>query len=285
MKITVLGSGTSHGIPVIACECPVCKSKSKFDNRLRSSILVQDEDENILVDCGPEFRIQALRCNLKKLDTILLTHSHADHLHGIDDLRVFACLSAFKKTEAKPLEVYGNTDTLKDFKYRFAYLFMPVHQGGGRAMVTLKNTAKITSTKPLIKGKILIYKVPMYHGTLKTNGYIFKKGNVVIAYLTDCNRIPKSSIEFIKSFGNINHLIIDGLREKHHSTHFSFSESLEIADIIAAKHTWLTHICHEKKHKDIQKWIDSHITNYPALLKIIKKGGTVCPAYDGLILE
>ena len=288
MKLTFLGTGTSHGIPVIGCDCPVCKSSDFRDQRLRSSVLITDNNTNILIDCGPEFRIQALKYNIKKIDSILLTHSHADHLHGIDDLRVFASLS-FKdkdnKLKKEPLNIYANSDTLKDFKSRFNYLFTPVLQGGGRAFVKLNNTSKYNANSPLQIDKITIYKIPMYHGTLKTNGYVMQKGKKIFAYLTDVSKMPKSSINLLTSFGTIDHLIIDGLRIRPHSTHFSFSEALEIANVINARHTWLTHLCHESSHTDAQAWINNNISLYPNLEKTIKKGGSVSPAYDGLILS
>lgn len=288
MKLTFLGTGTSHGIPVIACDCPVCQSSDEHDKRLRTSVLISDKDTNILIDCGPEFRIQALKFNIKKIDSVLLTHSHADHLHGIDDLRVFACLRSKddpKKMTMEPLNIYANSSTIKDFKFRFDYLFKPVLQGGGRALVKLNNTSEYSPDNPLKIGSMKIFPVPMLHGTLKTNGYVVRKGNKTFAYLTDVNKMPGSSIKLLQSIGKIDHLVIDGLRIRPHSTHFSFAEALEVADKINARHTWLTHLCHETSHQDCIKWINEHISQYPALVKTQKKGGTVSPAFDGLILE
>lgn len=288
MKLTFLGTGTSHGIPVIGCDCPVCSSEDYRDSRLRSSVLISDKDNNILIDCGPEFRIQALKFKLKKLTSVLLTHSHADHLHGIDDLRVFSCLRSKddpNKMEIEPLKIYANPQTIKDFKTRFDYLFKPVLQGGGRALVKLEDTSEFGINKPLSFGSLKFYPVPMLHGTLETNGYIIQDENSVFAYLTDVSKMPESSIKLLQSFGEIKHLIIDGLRIRPHSTHFSFSEALEISDKINAKHTWLTHLCHESSHIDCQKWIDENLHLYPNLENTIKKGGSVSPAYDGLELE
>jgi len=288
MKLTFLGTGTSHGIPVIGCDCPVCKSSDEHDQRLRSSVLISDKDTNILVDCGPEFRIQCLKYDIKKIHSVLLTHSHADHLHGIDDLRVFACLRSKddpKKKTMEPLNIYANGNTIKDFKFRFDYLFKPVLQGGGRALVKLNNISKYKKDNPLIIEAIRIIPVPMLHGTLKTSGYIFCKGSKTFAYLTDVSKMPSSSIKLLQSFKKIDHLVIDGLRVRPHSTHFSFAEALEAADKIGARHTWLTHLCHESSHEDCIKFISENIEKYPNLQKIIKKGGTVSPAIDGLILQ
>ncbi|MCQ2586216.1 MAG: MBL fold metallo-hydrolase [Treponema sp.] len=288
MKLTFLGTGTSHGIPVIACDCPVCESSDERDKRLRTSVLISDKDTNILIDCGPEFRIQALKFNIKKIDSVLLTHSHADHLHGIDDLRVFACLRSKddpKKMTMEPLNIYANGSTIKDFKARFDYLFKPVLQGGGRALVKLNNTSEFTPENPLKIGNMEIFPVPMLHGTLETNGYVIRKEKQVFAYLTDVSKMPGSSIELLQSIGKIDHLIIDGLRIRPHSTHFSFSEALEVADKINPRHTWLTHLCHETSHENCINFIKEHLSSYPNLEKTKKNGGTVSPAFDGLILE
>lgn len=287
MKLTFLGTGTSHGIPVIGCDCPVCKSDDEHDKRLRCSVLISDNNTNLLIDCGPEFRIQCLKFDIKKIDSVLLTHSHADHLHGIDDLRVFSCLRSKddpKKMSVEPLNIYANSGSIKDFKFRFDYLFKPVLQGGGRALVKLNDTSDYSLEKPIRIGEMKIFAIPMLHGTLKTNGYVIQKNDQIFAYLTDVSILQDSSVELLKSFGKIDHLIIDGLRIKKHSTHFSYAEALEAADKINPNHTWLTHLCHDVSHQDCIKWIAENIKNYPNLQDAIKKGGSVAPAFDGLIL-
>lgn len=288
MKLTFLGTGTSHGIPVIGCACPVCKSSDEHDKRLRCSVLISDKKTNVLIDCGPEFRIQCLKYDIRKIKSVLLTHSHADHLHGIDDLRVFACLRSKddpKKMDVNPLDIYANPGTIKDFKFRFDYLFKPVIQGGGRALVKLNDTSGYSRENPIQIDELKIFPIPMLHGKLKTNGYVIQKGRKTFAYLTDVSLLPDSSIELLKSFEKIDHLVIDGLRIRPHSTHFSYGEALEAADKINAKHTWLTHLCHDVSHQDCIKWIAENLQNYPNLQATIKKGGSVAPAFDGLILE
>lgn len=299
MELTFLGTGTSHGIPVIGCDCPVCTSSDKRNNRLRSSVLITDKfknkETNILVDCGPEFRIQCLKNNIKHIDMVLLTHSHADHLHGIDDLRVFACARPKndpKKSSdsSKPLQIFANSTCIKDFKIRFDYLFKPVLQGGGRAFVSIKSNSSWKIEKPFEINGMKIFAIPMLHGTLKTSGYVFQKisssGKIfkTIAYLTDVSKLPPSSIKMLQSFNRIDHLIIDGLRPTPHSTHFSFAQALDAANKINPRNVWLTHLCHNSSHEDCIKWIEENITNYPNLQKAIKKGGSVAPAFDGLKL-
>lgn len=286
-----MGTGTSHGVPVIACNCPVCKSSDTRDNRLRSSVLITDsfhkKEYNILIDCGPEFRIQCIKYNISHIDSVLLTHSHADHLHGIDDLRVFACLRSKddpKQKKMEPLKIYANGNTIKDFKSRFDYLFKPVVQGGGRALVDLQDTVSYTKDCPLELKGLKITPVPMYHGTLKTSGFVIQKGKLTFAYLTDVSSMPSESISLLQSFGTIDHFIIDGLRVRPHSTHFSFAQALEVADKIMPRHTWLTHLTHENSHVAVEQWIVENLSSYPNLQKAIKKGGSVAPAYDGLTL-
>lgn len=287
MKLTFLGTGTSHGIPVIGCDCAVCSSTDPRDQRLRSSVLISDKKTNVLIDCGPEFRIQCIKHQVKHINSVLLTHSHADHLHGIDDLRVFACLRSKddpKKMTVEPLNIYANPGTIKDFKFRFDYLFKPVIQGGGRALVKLNSTNSYDKEHPLEIDGLKIVPIPMMHGTLKTTGYVIQKESKTFAYLTDVSSIPHSSVKLLQSFKKIDHLVIDGLRVRTHSTHFSFEEALHVADKINARHIWLTHLCHESSHEGCKQWISENISSFPNLEKTIKKGGTVEPAFDGLIL-
>ncbi|MBR1638151.1 MAG: MBL fold metallo-hydrolase [Treponema sp.] len=290
MKLTVLGSGTSHGIPVIGCDCPVCKSTDIKDKRYRSSVYIEtDEGKFILVDIGPEFRIQALENDVRKVDALLLTHSHADHLHGIDDLRIFSA-SMYKKPEhqksleqynAPPIPIYTNKITLDDITTRFAYFFKDVKEGGGIAKVSLHealDSFDFYGTK--------ITPVPMMHGHLPTTGWLFshkkKDGNIhSIAYLTDCSFIEDSSINLIlENCGILDHLIIDGLRVKEHSTHFSFLQAMGIADRLKPLKVWMTHITHENTHVQITEYLKIHKAEFENLKNI-----EVLPAYDRLIIE
>lgn len=291
MKLQFLGTGTSHGIPVIACNCKVCKSLSKKNKRNRCSVYVTtNDDKKILIDIGPEFRIQAIKYNVNKIDALLLTHSHADHLHGIDDLRIFSC-AMFKKPDnarsmeqynAPPIPVYTNKTTLEDLKNRFGYFFCPVKEGGGHAKVNLQSAdSKFTFAD------IEITPIPMMHGHLQTVGWLLtetdKSGNKKsIAYLTDCSFISDESIDLIhKNCGTLQHLIIDGLRIKEHSTHFNYLQALETAEKIGGEKIWVTHITHSESHRQIIKYIKSNLKQFPGLLK----AKSVLPAYDGLVIK
>ena len=303
MKMTLMGTGTSHGVPVIACDCEVCKSTDPHDKRLRCSALVEHEDKKFLIDVGPDFREQALKFNLRHLDAVFITHSHADHLHGIDDLRIFshknsaamcreqAILQKYPETSGEGLPLYTTERTKGYIHERFPYIFVDHDKGGGIPKLNLIGMDSNNSQNPLKIGGVEIVPIPMLHGNHHTIGFVFsyidssniKKG---IAYLTDCNFISEQSIaEVKKAGGQIEHLVIDALREREHSSHCNFSQALAYAEQICAKHTWFTHITHEKKHSQIQNYINEHLPEFPKLSQIVKNGGSVAPSYDGLILE
>lgn len=291
MKLTFLGTGTSHGVPVIGCDCSVCKSTDLHNKRYRSSVYIQtNDDKYILIDIGPEFRLQAIENNIKKIDSVLLTHSHADHLHGIDDLRIFSC-SMHKVPEDKrslaqyyapPLPVYTNQKSSDDILNRFGYFFTPVKEGGGHAKVELN-----VVNKSFYIGTTQITPIPMMHGHLETTGWLLteKLANGTknsIAYLTDCNYISDESISLIKAnCGNLKHLVIDGLRIKPHSTHFSYLEAMKASNKIGAEKVWFTHLTHNESHNQTTDYIKEHLHEFPELQKCV----SVLPAYDKLIIE
>lgn len=298
MKMTILGSGTSHGVPVIACKCKVCTSVDSRDKRMRASALVQSADASIVIDTGPEFRMQALRCGLEKLDAVLVTHSHADHLNGLDDVRIFSHTKSVdpsnpdaKETEGEGLPVYANAWTIRDTKNRFDYIFMPVKEGGGKPKILLEDTAAFSAENPIRTKSICAIPIPIMHGHLECNGYLLYEDAPLqerksIAYLTDCSSIPQETFDVIaKNAGTLEHLVIDGLREKPHSTHFSFEQALEAANILSPRHTWLTHITHNKSHTEINEYVLTLLEKFPALSAIVKSGGSVEAAYDGLELS
>lgn len=293
MKLLLLGTGTSHGVPVIGCDCAVCNSTDKKDKRFRASALFTTAaGTNILIDVGPDFRMQALEHNIKKLDMVLLTHSHADHLHGLDDLRIFSCdmwkkpenPEALKQFNAPPIPIYTNESTIRDLTYRFAYFFVPVKEGGGHARVELKE-----ASAPFVVDEVTITPIPMMHGHLPTVGWLFTRtepngSKKSIAYLTDCNSISEESFELIRkaagldSGGVLEELVIDGLRIKPHSTHFSILEAMQAADKIGVKNMWVTHLTHNSSHKEYTEYMQEQKAALPGIK------GTAEPAYDGLEL-
>lgn len=297
MRFILMGTGTSHGIPVIGCDCKVCTSADPHDNRMRCSAYVVQDKTEVVIDVGPEFRLQALRNHIRHLDAVLLTHSHADHLHGLDDLRIFSHThpchydrAAFPETAGKGLPVYGNKGTLSDVRKRFSYIFKPVKEGGGVAKLDFTDCSAYGKDSPLVLGGLRIVPVPLMHGSIEATGWLFSCDGSdgkrrSIAYLTDCSAVPEDSVALVKNAGGLlEHLVIDGLRVRPHSTHFSFDEALACGEKIGARHTWFIHMNHDLLHTEIQNYIDERLHNYPLLENIVKSGGSVSPAYDQLEL-
>lgn len=308
MKLIFLGTGTSHGIPVIGCQCKTCKSLDPKDSRNRCCAFVTNRDEafaangkmfvptDVLIDAGQEFRLQAIKNNVMRLDAVLLTHAHADHIFGLDDLRIFSFIKPEKtdvkrdsyKKEKMPLPIYANSWTLRYIKGAFAYAFGEVKQGGGVPNLSLNENTLFTEENPLKINELEIIPVNIKHGTNDDSGYIFTKNTDgadkrTVLYLTDCSYIPEESFNIIKKVSPCaEHLVIDALRKREHTTHFNFDQALEAADRIGAEHTWFTHMCHDFTHEEIKTYIADNLEKYPNLSRIVKNGGSVAPAYDGL---
>lgn len=283
-----MGTGTSHGIPVIGCTCKVCTSKDSHDVRYRCSAYLC-EPASIVIDTGPEFRMQALKFGIKSIDAVLITHSHADHLNGLDDIRVFSHTESVdpfpsKKTcatEGRGKPVFANSNTIADIKNRFDYVFTPVKEGGGKPKLDLIDCGMYGASNPILIKGIEIVPVPLLHGTLHDSGWLLteKKSDGSrhsIAYLTDCSSVPEESVRLInENAGCLDHLVIDGLRVKPHSTHFSFEQAIDVAKKVSPERTWLTHLTHDMSHQDVSDYVK----------KIAGDSLAVSPAYDGLVLE
>ncbi len=242
MKVTVLGSGTSHGVPFIACDCAVCTSNDPRDKRLRPSILIDLEPGTrnqepgtrfVLVDTTPDLRQQALSNHVTRVDAVLFTHAHADHITGFDDIR------RFSQIQKGPIPCYGDAETLADLQRMFDYAFKPPkQQGGGLPQVQLR-----TIDGPFTLGGVSFVPVPVLHGILPVLG--FRVG--AFAYLTDCNRIPDASWPLLDG---VTTVIIDALRHRPHSTHFSIDEAIAAARQIGAGRAYFTHISHDLGHAE-----------------------------------
>jgi phosphoribosyl 1,2-cyclic phosphate phosphodiesterase len=267
MMLTILGSGTSHGVPMLGCDCPVCCSEDSRDKRLRASLYIQGRrGERAVIDTGPEFRIQALRAGINRLDALFLTHPHADHIHGMDDVRPLS--------REKPLPVYGNRETIRELRERFSYVFRETQQGGGKPRLLPEEISG-----PVRIGGLTFTPIPVKHGSLDIYGWKIEEageagsGGPGALYLTETSAIPESSRALM---GKPEILIIGGLRQRPHETHFNFEQALNVAVETGARHTWLTHICHDYSHQAIKDYC-RHYREKKNLT-----GLTMEPAYDGL---
>lgn len=251
MKLTFLGSGTSHGIPVIGCSCDVCQSTDERDKRWRSSLLVENEDTTLVIDTGYEFRLQMLRAKIKKLDGVLYTHAHADHLMGLDDLRVFC--------REQNMDIYAPAGILNSIKKTFGYAFNAFPGLG----IPQLNANSVEPHVPFRIGSLEIIPIPVKHGTYDISGY--RIGN--IAYITDVSDIQiERNRDYLQ---NLDILIIGALREKPHPTHYSFSEAISATKELKAKRVIFTHLNHATSHAVIAE----------------RYKGIAEPAYDMLTLE
>ncbi len=249
--LTVLGSGTSMGVPTIGCRCDVCQSEDPHDKRTRPSVLIQYASRNIVIDSTPDFRFQALRANLCRLDALLFTHSHADHTLGLDDVR------PFNIHQNSDIPVYANQRTMDSLRTRFDYIFNGNYPYGGVAKIDPR----------VIDGPLELFgatftPVPVLHGRMEVWGFRF--GNC--AYLTDYQLIPESSYPLLE---NLEVLFLDALRHEPHPTHCTVEQALEYAERFQPKRAFLTHIAHDLGHER---------TN-AALPESVRL------AYDGLPLE
>ncbi|MEX1117689.1 MAG: MBL fold metallo-hydrolase [Terrimicrobiaceae bacterium] len=246
LEVTFLGTGTSHGIPVIGCDCPVCHSPDPRDKRLRTAAFLKTAGVAVLIDTPPDFRTQCLRENIQHVDAVLYTHSHTDHVLGFDDLRRFC------EIEDKEMPVYGSPQTLTDIKRIFAYAF--VEEGRFRNYVRPRAVA-IDGTFEL--GDLKIQPVSLPHGRMDTTGFVFSKnGRKLLAYFTDCQSVPPEAVEAARG---AKVLVIDALRHAPHSTHHSLEEARQSALIIAPQLTYFIHMCHDLGHADTERLLPANI--------------------------
>jgi len=267
MRVTFLGTGTSGGVPIIGCDCAVCRSADPRDRRLRPSILIDLEgDRNrvpsaspiadavrfVLVDTSTDLRAQALAHDVRRVDAILFTHSHADHVLGLDDVR------RFNRLQKEAIPCYSDARTRADLRRTFSYIFdEDTPKAGGIPKIVLNEIIG-----PFSLGAADIIPVPIMHGSRPILG--FRIGS--FAYLTDCSTIPDSSWPLLHG---VRTLVLDALRERPHSTHFSVPEAIKAAARIGAERTYFTHISHELGHAET-------CARLPRGVEL---------AYDGLVLE
>jgi len=251
MRLTFLGSGTSTGVPTLACHCKVCTSTDPHDKRTRPSVLLEFDGRAVVIDTTPDFRTQALREGLERLDAILFTHAHADHILGLDDVRIYN----FRQRKAIP--IYADASCLGDLRRIFLYIFEGNYPYG--------NLAKLDPH--VIDGPFEVFgqnivPVPVLHGHTTILGFRFNH----TAYLTDVSAIPDSSLPLLEG---LDVLILDTLRHKPHPTHLTVEQALAVIDRLGPRRAFLTHIAHELGHEETNALLPPHVRL----------------AYDGLKLE
>lgn len=257
-RLQFLGTGTSQGVPMIGCSCSVCLSSDPRDKRLRSSVWIRNNDHSLLIDTSPDFRTQALRAGIQRLDAVLYTHAHADHILGLDDLRCFC------ERENRAMPIYSHSETLKQIQGIFSYAFYPKVR-----ISTYVQVDPIPVEGPFELGGWQITPLKVEHGSIQTYGFIFsQEGRDLLAYFSDCKVMSENVIERIKG---VDCLILDGLRVKPHPTHLSHEEAVALAGRIEAKKSYLTHLTHHHTHVDREQMLDS--------------GSSIQIAYDGLEIE
>ena len=252
MRITFLGTGTSQGVPVIACKCPACLSEDPIDKRLRSSILIEAGDKVLVIDTGPDFRQQMLRSSVTRLHAVLFTHEHRDHIAGLDDIR------AFNFIQQAPMDLYAEERVLRALNGMFPYVFAE-KKYPGVPQVVLHHIG----SEPFFVGNLEIIPVRMMHYRLPVLG--FRIGD--FAYLTDANYIPEGEKE--KLYG-VKTLVVNALRREKHISHFTIGEAVELINELSPRMGFLTHISHQLG---------------PTAQWTVELPPHIRPAYDGLVLD
>lgn len=264
MKITILGTGTSTGVPVPGCDCSVCRSTNPKNRRLRTSahLLLEDEGKEafgILIDSGPDLRLQALERNLRRINAVLFTHAHADHIFGIDDLRSFNFLNH------APIPVFASRRTGKELLAKFEYCFTTDNSYEGGAPPRLLLNVLEPYQEFSLAGQTILPLV-VYHGKMEVFGFRFGP----FAYITDCSDIPERTRELLQG---VEVLVLDGLRERPHKTHLTLRQAVTEVEKIRPRQTFLTHVSHELDHETANEKLQS-MTDFDVSL-----------AYDGLELS
>ncbi len=242
MRVTFLGTGTSQGVPVIACDCEVCRSGDIKDKRLRSSVLIENGNDVFVIDAGPDFRQQMLRYNVKRLDAIVLTHEHKDHTGGMDDVR------AYNYLQKRPMPVYCEARVFDSIKKEYHYVFDKIRYPG-----IPEFDIRLIDEKPFYVGETYIIPVRAYHHKLPVLGFRINK----FAYVTDANYISEKEMTKLEG---LNVLVINALRKEKHISHFTLQEALDVIKTVKPQKAYLTHISHLMgKHAEVSKELPENV--------------------------
>jgi phosphoribosyl 1,2-cyclic phosphate phosphodiesterase len=256
MRLTFLGTGTSFGVPQIGCDCAVCRSTDPRDKRTRSGAVLEASGSTILIDTPPELRLQLISGGFSRIDAVMYTHEHADHINGIDDLRIFSV------RRREPLPIYGPVETLERLRASFNYIFddaVRPYEGTSKPSLRLHETQP---DQPMTVAGVDVLPLAFQHGHLRVFGYRF--GN--LAYITDVKSIPPAERERLRG---LDVLVLNALWWRPHPTHLSIAEAVETARALGVRRTYLTHLTHETGHADLEAQLPAGIF----------------PAYDGLTVE
>ncbi|MCE9615657.1 MAG: MBL fold metallo-hydrolase [Lentisphaerae bacterium] len=255
MNVTFLGTGTSVGIPAIGCQCPVCQSTDPRNNRRRTSLYVQAGGTHLVIDTPPDFREQMLTYRVPRIDAVLFTHAHADHIFGFDDIRRFNAM------QDAVIPAYGSASTIADLRRIYNYVESEQDPGVYRPQIDFR-----TIDRRVQVGGAVVEALPVEHGSKPTHGYVVRAGGVGIGYFPDCHRLEDS---VVSQLAGLDVMILDGLRHRPHSTHLTVAESVAYLTRIGARQSYLTHMCHDLDHAATE-------ASLPGGIRV---------AYDGLVLD
>lgn len=255
MRITFLGTGTSYGIPMAGCDCAVCRSEDPRDKRFRTAILIEAGGYTLLIDTPPDLRSQCLANDIRKIDAVLMTHAHADHIFGFDDLRPFT------NRMDHPMPVWASAGTVRALKRTFAYLDQPPIPGTSLARLDLQ-----PATKPFEVEGIRLTPLPAEHGRADMIGWKIEQGGNSFAAIPDCKVLPPETIALCRRSDLV---VIDTLRIRPHPTHMNFEEAIPVLRDIGARRSLVIHLCHEVSHAQAEALLPDGVS----------------PAYDGLQVE
>lgn len=233
-QVIVLGSGTSQGVPVIGCHCPVCTSGDPRNHRTRASVYVRLGDHGLVMDTATEFRLQCIREGIDRLDAVLFTHAHADHVHGLDDVR------QFNQIQGRQIPCYGSPETMAYLAQKFDYFFRPTQAGGGKPDVEF---VPVEGPFELLGREIIPLRV--MHGELAVYGYRIG----AFAYVTDASAIPPETMAKLEG---LDTLILNALRPEPHPTHLSVGEAVEVIEQLQPRRAFLTHLTHRLDHAETE---------------------------------